>query len=57
MATLCHKPPYAANGNTLLAYHARPFVDRAGNKADLVIAEYRDKKGKIHEMVAQVKWK
>ena len=49
-------PPYASNGNTVVSKRQEPFKDRRGNEAALTIVTYRDKKGVLHESVAQVKW-
>lgn len=49
-------PPWSANGNIPLRMWEESFVDRMNNRAIITKVEYKDKKGKLHEMVAFVKW-
>lgn len=49
-------PVYARTPNKLSHYEERDFTDKAGNKAILNIAHYKDKHGVSHEAIAQVKW-
>ena len=50
-------PIWALTGNTVVRKWVEAFVDRAGNQADVCKIEYTDKKNKLHEAVAWVKWK
>ena len=44
-------------GNKVLKKYEVPFVDRAGNKATVVLIDYIDKKGKLNEgYTFCVKW-
>ena len=54
--TPIYLPFYCAEGNKILEAWEEPFEDRLGNKATLTIVKYLTKKGKIHEVVGQVKW-
>lgn len=51
-----HTPYYLADGNVLLRKWREPFVDRAGNKAQLTRVEVITKKGKLVDYTIRVKW-
>lgn len=51
-----YRPIWARPGNTLLEKTIVGFVDRTGNRGVTTTFRYRNKKGKIIEVVGLVKW-
>jgi hypothetical protein len=51
-----HIPYYLADGNVVLSKWRESFVDRMGNKAELMKVLFRTKKGKESVAVIVVKW-
>lgn len=51
-----HVPIYKRDGNTVVQYSTSRFMDRNGNLATLTSVEYKDKKGKLHNLVIRVEW-
>ena len=51
-----HVPIYKRDGNVVVLYRESPFIDRMGNEATITSVEYKDKKGKLHELVIKVEW-
>ena len=56
-----HIPYYLAEGNVVQKSWKEPFVDRAGNRAEITKVEYKTKpkkgkKEKVIEAVIRVKW-
>lgn len=49
-------PYYLAEGNVVLKSWKEPFVDRAGNRAEITKVEVVTKKGKLVEYTIQVRW-
>lgn len=51
-----YKPIWARPGNTVLEKTIVGFVDRTGNRGVSTTIRYRNKKGKIIEVVGFIKW-
>lgn len=51
-----HIPYYLADGNVVLKKWRESFVDRMGNKAEIMKVLFMTKKNKENEAVIQVKW-
>jgi len=49
-------PPWKAEGTHSVRMIVEPFTDRAGNRALVCTAHYKDKKNKDRECTAWVKW-
>lgn len=49
-------PPWKAEATHSVQMLVKAFTDRAGNKATVCTAHYKDKKNKDRECVAWVKW-
>jgi len=51
-----HTPYYLADGNVVIKKWKESFVDRMGNKAELMKVLFRTKKNKENVAVIQVNW-
>lgn len=51
-----YKPIWARPGNTKIETRIEVFVDRCGNKATVTHVVYRNKKGKLREVIGFVQW-